>query len=138
LAYELVDELFPVTKVSTLDEVLEFAGTETASRVGELERPEEVGSLLEVGADSVDFVDEVLNADNAKLAQLLLDYVVVRDRKALLVDLSVSTLVDELANGLKVGVSVSDERLDNLKHLQGSLGQLDKASVVDLKEAEEL
>lgn len=41
---------------------------EAASRRGELEGPEEVAGLLEVGANSVDLVDEVLHADNAELA----------------------------------------------------------------------
>jgi hypothetical protein len=135
---ELVDELLTVTKVTTLDEVLELAGTETASGGRELEGPEEVGDGLEVGADGVDLVDDVLNAGDTELAEVGLDELVVGDGQTLLVDLSVTALVDKLADGLQVGVSVSDERLDDLQHLAGCLGKPDEDTVVDLEKTEEL
>lgn len=138
LADESVDVLLTVTKVTTLDEVVELPGPESTSGVGELEGPEEVGGLLEVGADGVDLVDEILNADDAVLAEVLLDDGVVGERDALLVDLAISTLVDELTDGLEVGVAVGDERLDDLQHLKGGLGQLDEDTVVDLEKTEEL
>jgi hypothetical protein len=130
--------LLTVAKVTTLDVVLELAGTEATSRVGELEGPEEVGGLLEVGADGVDLVDQVLHADNAVLGKVLLDDGVVGEGNALLVDLGVSALVDELADGLQVGVTVGDEGLDDLEHLRGGLGQADEDTVVDLEKTEEL
>lgn len=138
LADEGVDVLLTVAKVTTLDVVLELAGTEATSGVGELEGPEEVGGLLEVGADGVDLVDQVLHADNAVLGKVLLDDGVVGEGNALLVDLGVSALVDELADGLQVGVTVGDERLDDLEHLRGGLGQTDEDTVVDLEKTEEL
>jgi hypothetical protein len=135
---ELVDELLAVTKVTSLDEVPELPWAETASGRGQLEWPQKVGGLLEVGANSVDLVDEVLDADNAELAEVLLDEVVVGDREALLVDLSVTALVDKLTDGLQVGVTVCDERLDDLQHLCGGLGEPDEDTVVDLEKTEEL
>lgn len=135
---EGVDVLLTVAKVTTLDVVLELAGTEATSGVGELEGPEEVGGLLEVGADGVDLVDQVLHADNAVLGEVLLDDGVVGEGNALLVDLGVTALVDELADGLEVGVTVGDERLDDLEHLSGGLGQTDEDTVVDLEKTEEL
>jgi hypothetical protein len=135
---ELVDELLAVTKVTTLDEVLELAGAETTVGGRELEGPEEVGDGLEVGADGVDLVDDVLNAGDAELAEAGLDHLVVGDWQTLLVDLSVAALVDELADGLQVGVSVSDEGLDDLQHLAGGLGEPDEDTVVDLEKTEEL
>jgi len=56
----------------------------------------------------------------------------------LLVDLSVSTLVNELTNSLEVGVSVSNPWLDDLEHLEGGLGHADEDTIVDLDETEEL
>jgi len=135
---EGVDVLLTVTKVTTLDVVLELASAEATSGVGELEGPEEVGGLLEVGADGVDLVDQVLHADNAVLGKVLLDDGVVGEGNTLLVDLGVSALVDELADGLQVGVTVGDERLDDLEHLRGGLGQTDEDTVVDLEKTEEL
>jgi len=134
-----VDVFFPVTQVATLHEVQELARPEAAVGVAELERPEEVARLLEVGADRVDLVDEVLHADDAELAEMLLDDGVVGERDALLVGrLGVSALVDELTDGLEVGVAVGDEGLDNLQHLGGGLGQTDEDTVVDLEKTEEL
>lgn len=138
LSDKSVDLVLTVTKVTTLDVVLELAGAETTVGVGELEGPQEVGGLLEVGADSVDLVDKILNADNAVLAEVLLNERVVGKSNALLVDLSVTTLVDELTDGLQVGVTVGDPRLNNLQHLKGSLGKTDKDTVVDLEETEKL
>jgi len=138
LADEAVDGVLAVTQVTTLNEVLELAGAEATSGVAELEGPEEVRGLLEVGADGEDLVDEILNADNAVLAEVLLDNGVVGKSDALLVDLSVSTLVDELLDRLEVGVTVGDPGLDDLEHLSGGLGDLDEDAVVDLEKTEEL
>jgi len=118
--------------------VLELPWAEATSGRGQLERPQEVAGLLEVGADGVNLVDEVLDADDAELAEVLLDDVVVGDGEALLVDLSVAALVDELTDGLQVGVAVCDEGLDDLQHLAGGLGEPDEDTIVDLEETEEL
>lgn len=130
--------MLTVTKITSLDEVLELPGAETTSWVRELEGPEEVGGLLEVGADSVDLVDKILDGHNAELAQGILDDFIVGESNALLVDLAIATLVDKLTNVLQVGVSVGDERLNNSQHLDGSLGDLDEDAIVDLEKTEEL
>jgi len=106
--------------------------------VGQLEGPEEVAGGLEVGADSEDLVDQVLNADNASLAEGSLDDDVVGQRNALLVDLTISALVDELANRLQVGLTIGDIGVDQLEHLGGSLGQANKDTVVDLEKTQQL
>lgn len=54
--------------------------------------------LLEVWSSSGDFVDKVLNAEDVILAKLLLDDSVVSKGNALLVDLAVSTLVDQFSD----------------------------------------
>jgi len=118
--------------------VLELAGTEAASGVAELEGPQEVGGLLEVGADGEDLVDEILHADDAILAEVFLNDGVVGESDALLVDLAVSALVDELTDALEVGVTVGNPRLDDLDHLGGGLGDADEDTVVDLEQTEEL
>ena len=116
----------------------ELASAESTSWVAELEWPEEVGSLLEVGADGVDLVDQILHADDAVLAEVGLDDGVVGKSNALLVDFSISTLVDELTDSLQVGVTVGDPWLDNLQHLKSGLGHANKDTIVDLEKTEEL
>ena len=71
------------------------------SWVVQLEGPEEVGGLLEVGTQGVDLVDEVLNADQTVLAEVLLNESVVGETDALAVDLAVATLVDQVADSLE-------------------------------------
>ena len=94
--------------------------------------------MLEVGSDSEDLVDQVLHADNAVLAEVGLNDGVVGKGNALLVNLAISSLIDELTDRLQVGVSVGDPWLDDLEHLESSLGHADEDTVVDLEKTEEL
>jgi hypothetical protein len=83
-------------------------------------------------------VDQILHADDAVLAEVLLNDGIVGKGNALSVNLAISALVDELLDALQVGVTVSNPRLDDLDHLSGSLRNTDEDTVVDLKEAEKL
>lgn len=130
--------LLPVAQVTALDEVLELPRVETTSGVAQLEWPQEVRGLLEVGADSENLVDEILDTDNAVLAQRRLDDGVVGKSNALLVNLAVAALVDELLDALQVGVAIGNPRLDDLDHLLCSLGNLDEDTVVDLQQTQKL
>ena len=102
--------------------MLEFACPPAAGRVGELEGPQEVGSLIrmvkcdpfrsnlvpclfEIRSNSEDFVDKILDAKDIVFSKRFLDHLVVGERHPLFVDLSVATLVDQLTNGLKVGLA---------------------------------
>ena len=85
----------------------------SAGRSVQLERPQKVGRVLEVGSHGEDLVDEVLDADDAVSAQLGLDEVVGGDGRPLAVDLDESAFVDQLAHGLEVGRTPSDVRLCN-------------------------
>lgn len=109
-----------------------------AVRGGELERPEEVGTLLEVRADGVNLVDQIFNANDTLVAEHLLDHGVIRERNALLVHLTVATLVDELSNALQVRVTEHDVRLNLAKLVESRLVRLHEDAVVDLTEAKEL
>lgn len=118
--------------------MLELASTETTVGVGQLEGPQEVVGLLEVGANGVDLVDQILHTDNAVLAEVLLDDLVVGEGNTLLVNLTVTALVQKLTDGLQVGVTVGNVGVDNGQHLLGSLGQADEGTAVDLQQTEQL
>lgn len=60
-----------------------------------------------MGSNGVDFVDEIFNALDSKLAEGLFNDVVICDGNSSLVNLSVSSLVDEFSYGFKVGVSTN-------------------------------
>ena len=66
LSDQLVNLVFAVTQVSSFDEVLELPLLEAAIGAVELKWPQEVGGLLEVGANCEDLVDEIFHADHTK------------------------------------------------------------------------
>merc|ERR1719410_594105 len=137
LPQQLVDLLLTVTKVTTLDKVVGLLSPAAGGGV-ELHRPQEVGGVLEVGADGHDLVDEVLHADQAVLAQVLLDNVVAAQGGTLSVHLGESPLVDQFPHRLEVGGSPGDVGLADPQHVRCGLVELDEDSVVDLTEPEEL
>ena len=94
--------------------------------------------MFEVGTDSEDLMNQILHADNAILAEICLNESVVSESDALLVNLAITPLVDELSDGLEVGVSISNPGLDNLEHLEGGFCQTDEDTIVDLEKTEEL
>lgn len=96
--HEVVEEVLSVSPVSASLERVPLLGEPSAGS-SQLERPQEVVGFLEVGAHGVDLVDKVLNGLNAELAKVALDQVVSGEWDSLLVDLAVSSLVDELFDG---------------------------------------
>ena len=137
LGDEVVDEVLAVSPVSsTLDGVA--LADETSTGWGKLEGPEEVVGLLEVGTNVVDLVDEVLNADDVLLlAKGVGNDVVVGERNALSINLAVATLVDELADGVTAGITVSDIWLNATEHVDGSLVDADEDTVVQLAQPQQ-
>ena len=106
-------------------------------RKSHLKVPQEIVGDFEVGSDGEDFVDQVFDADDAELAQPLLDDVVVEGASSAL-QLSVSALVDEFLDRLEVGITPGDVRVGDTQHAQRRLVQLDESGVVNLAQAEEL
>ena len=92
---KLVDEFLSVAPDTPVLVRMSLRGEALLGRV-ELERPQEVVCLLEVSADSRDFVDEVLNAGDAVLSERGLNDGVVGEGDSGPVDLAVSSLVDKL------------------------------------------
>ena len=109
-----------------------------AARRAQLERPQEVGHLLERRAGGHELVHDVLDADDAVRAERLLDDGVVRERDAAPLDLARAALVDQLLDGLDVGVAPRDVGLDEPQHVDGGLVDLDEHGVVDLAQAQQL
>ena len=79
---------------------------------------------------------QILHADDAEFAKVLLDNLVVGEWDPLLIDLSISALVDEVADGLHGGVTIGDVGFDDFEHFGCSFGDFDKDTVVDLEETE--
>merc|ERR1719291_1266572 len=128
---QLIDLVLTAAKVTTLDEVVDLLPPPT-SRGVQLEGPQEVGGILEVGSNGQNLVDEILHTDDAELAQGALNQIIGGDGGAVAVDLYKSTLVHQLAHRLEVRSSPGDVRLTDPEHVDGSLVQLDEHPVVYL------
>ena len=111
---------------------------ESAEWRGELEWPEEVVGLLELWSTSSDFVDEVLNASNTNFAEFSSNDGVVSKWNSASINLTVSSLVDQVGNGRSGWESVSHEWLDDSDHVPGSLVELNESTVMELSQSEEL
>ena len=68
----------------------------------------------------------------------LLDDAVVSDRDTLLVDLGISSLVDQLTDGFEVRVAIGDVGLHPAKQVNSTTIELDEDTIVDLAKTEEL
>lgn len=102
--------------------MLELPCPETTSGIAQLEWPEEVARLLEVRSDGGDLVDQIFHADDAEFAQVVFNQLVVGEWDALLVNLAIASLVDELTDGLEIWVAVGDVRVDDGEHLLRGFG----------------
>ena len=84
---EIIDLYLAIPEVSTLDEVVGLLSP-APSWVVQLEGPQEVGGVLEVGSNGKDLMNQVLDADNSHLAQLILNDVVGGDWFSVPIDLN--------------------------------------------------
>jgi len=133
----LVNGFFSVTPVTTLLEGVSLV-TETTLGGFELEGPQEVVGFLEMGSDSVDFVDQIFDADDAELTKGLFNDEIAGDGDSLLVDLTETSLVDQVRDGVSSGISEGDIRFDLLDHVKSSSVNSDEDTVVDLSKSEQL
>ena len=118
--------------------MLELPRPESTRRIRQLEWPQKVARLLEIWPHGYNLMHQIFHADDTEFAEVLFDDLVVREGDSLLVDLSVSTLVNEVANGLHTGVAVGDVGFDYFEHFRSSFGKFDEDTIVDLEETEEL
>merc|ERR1719424_479579 len=105
---------------------------------GELEWPEKVGDLLEMRSHSVNLVDDILHAVDAKLPELRRDDLVIVERDAALVHLAKAALVDELTHSLERRIAICDIWLHCLQHLKDGLVDLQEDAIVHLLQAHQL
>ena len=62
----------------------------------QLERPQKVGSVLEVGTNVEDLVNQILDTDDPELAELILDDVIRCNGSAVAVNLPQETFILDL------------------------------------------
>lgn len=138
LSQQLVDSLLSITSITTLNEMLELSRPPPTRRITQLEGPQKVVGLLEIGSNRENLMDQILHTLNSIFAQRLGNERIIRQWNTGAVYLAVSALVDEVTNGLEVGFAVGDVGLHDLEHFLGRFGEFDEDSVVDLQETKEL
>lgn len=126
---ELVNGFFSISPISTLLEWVSLV-IESSLWGSELERPEEVVSFFEVWSASVDFIDQVLNADDVVLSEGVGNDFVGGKWDSLLVDLSETSLVDQIRDDLSGWVTEGDVWFNSLEHIQSSSVDSDEGGVV--------
>lgn len=82
-------------------------------------------------------MDEVLDADDAVLAEVLLDLLIGLNGDAGAVLLDEAALVDQLGDALLVRVPVGHPRLDQTEHLDGGFVELHESPVVQLSQTQQ-
>lgn len=112
-------------------------GSEASSRSSQLERPQKVIGLLEVGPNCVDLLNEIFHRFNAVFSEGFADEGVVGKGNALLVDFSEASLEDEFADGLAGGVAEGDVWLHSAQQVRGGLVDAHEHSVVDLTQSQQ-
>mmetsp|Transcript_24041 Transcript_24041/g.38544 ORF Transcript_24041/g.38544 Transcript_24041/m.38544 type:complete len:257 (-) Transcript_24041:743-1513(-) len=100
--------------------------------------PQKVRCCFEVRSALENFVNKIFYTDNVVLSKSLLNYAVVSNWDTLLVDLSESSLVDQLLNSLEVRFTVYNVWLNKTKHVDGSLVKTNEYCVVDLAKTQKL
>lgn len=133
-----VDLVALLTASTTLVEVVQLLADHTTSGVGQLHGPQKVSDSLELRADSEDLVHDVLDALETLIAKTSLDDSVAANRNTLARHLHETSLVDQVLDGLKVGVAVSDEGLNKSEHVHGGSVDAHEHTVVDLAKSQKL
>lgn len=141
---EGVDGLSSVAEKTVVEVGSSLVDLAASGRV-ELERPEEVSSLLEVRSAGGDLVDKVFNANDVFLSEVLLNNEVRVQRNSLSVDLAESSLVDKLGNGgsgwvatINTNLPERNPWLNSSKKALSSFVSSDDHGVVDLSKSEKL
>jgi hypothetical protein len=135
---ESVDFITLHTARSSLTEVVQLLALEAASGRAELEGPQEIRCLLEVGAGSEDFVNDVLHANQVDVSEGSRHNGVVAQRDTLSADLSEASLVYKFPDRFQVRVAVGNEGLHKAEHFDGGGVDADENTVVQLAQAQEL
>jgi len=91
-----------------------------------------------VSTDRVNFTDQVFNADYVVFAKFLLNNFICGEGNSLLVDLTVTSLIDQLRNSGSGRITESNKRLDLLDHVKSSSVDSDEDGIVYLSESEQL
>lgn len=133
-----VDFISHHTRGSTFREVIQLLSLETAAGGLQLERPQEIGGVLEALTSGEDLVDDILNADDVLGAKGGTNNGVVAEGDSLATDLAETSLVDQFSSRLQVRVSVGNVGLHETEHFDGGGIKADENTIMYLAQSEKL
>jgi len=136
LCYQLVDVLLSVSPISPSLEGMPLFGKASA-RGSKFEWPKEVVGLLEMGSNSVDLVEKILDIVDSKFAKRLSNNRVAWKRDSLFVDLSITPLEDKLPDGFSGRIAKGYIGLNFSEKVGWSFVDSDEGSIVDLSQSEQ-
>jgi len=134
---EFIDAAFTVAPV-TRGVVWVSLGGVALAWGGQFEWPKEIVGSLEVGTAGGDFVDQIFHAGQTLFAEAVFNNFVVGEWDSLAVNLSETTLVDELGDQFLGWVTIGDVWFDLAEHVGGGLADADEGGVVELTESQQL
>lgn len=111
-------------------------GDKSTLGASQFEGPHGVVDLLEVGATSEKFVDQIFNTDASFVLQVVFNNHIIRKGDTAFVDLQVTTLVDQVTDSLEGGGTVGDIGFHLLEHVESGGVDTDQSGVVDLTESQ--
>ena len=103
-----------------------------------MEGVDESVGVGEAGTNSVEFVDQIFDADDSLGSQRFFDEGVVENGGSSTFSLGKSSLVDQFSDGLEVRISPGNVGFNNLQHVEGSLVNSEEDGIVDLSESHQL
>ena len=104
----------------------------------EFERPEEVVCFLEFRSTSRDFVNELFNVVNAVFTKFLSNNSVIRKRKSVSVNLTISTFIDQTRDSVTSGITESDMGFNPSDHVPSGFVKFNEDTIMELSKSEEL
>jgi hypothetical protein len=111
---------------------------ETTEWRGELERPEEVVCFLEFRSASCNFMNELFNVVDTVFTKCRCNNCIIRERKSVSVNLTISTFIDQTRNGVTSGITKSDVGFNPSNHVPSSFVKLNEDTIMKLSKSEEL
>lgn len=83
-------------------------------------------------------MDHIFHADDAKFSKAFPNQGIISQSNALLVDLAITTLVDQLMHRLQVWITPCNIGFNNPQHVDRSFVELDECAIKNLTQAKKL
>src|SRR5271167_438737 len=102
--------------------MLEFPLPPPTSRITQFKRPQKVIRLFKIWSNSINLMNQILYTFNSIFSQRFSDKCIIGQWNTRAVDFTVTTFVNKMTDGFKIGFAVCNVGLDDLEHFLSGLG----------------